>query len=104
LEGEAVLCLAETFADALVPSFPLRAVLVPEVRDNGDTVLEPCSQARALQALAPSTIFQFPGSSAATLGRLAAFVRRTDCYTLALGPDVSQVPDVIGGLLAESSS
>lgn len=103
LDDEALLHLAAGHAGALRPAFPLRAVLVPEIGAAG-TRLEPCPPAHALGALAPSTMFQFPGADAGTLGRLAAVVRRVPCHRLRLGPDVRGIPAVIQGLLAEASA
>lgn len=104
MKGEAVLRLTESFTDVLIRSFPLRGILVADVRGAGVTTLEPCSRAEALQALAPSTIFQFPGVSSRVLARLTRIVRRTDCYRLALGLDVSRIPGVIIDFLATESS
>ncbi len=101
VEGEALLFLGGTFGEALVREFRLRAVVSLRLGGAGPTRLEPATATRALEALAPSTIFQFPGSGADTLMRLARAVRRTACYTLTLGPDITRVPEVIGTLLEE---
>jgi len=83
-----VLSLAATFPEALLRSFPLRAVVFPHITDRDTSAtLEPISALHALRAVAPSTIFQMPGDRAAGLSRLAAAVRAVPCHRLLLGPD-----------------
>lgn len=100
LDGEALLHL-ETSGGALVRELPLRIVLVPEV-GAAQTTVAPCRPARALAALAPSTIFQFPGSPDDTLARLADVVRGVPCHRLLLGPDVERIPAVIAEAIEAS--
>lgn len=103
VDGKAVLFLNDEFPRRLTEGFRLNNVVVPRITGGGNHSLTPLSAVGALKALAPSTIFQFPGAGAHTLARLADFVSRVPCHSLELGPDVDRLPSVIHGLLGESS-
>jgi hypothetical protein len=89
------------FPSKLVPSLPIDVILVPQVTGRVDTRVSPASAAKALLALAPSTIFQLPGGNSAKFQNLAALVKQIPCYTLELGTDLSQIPKTIADLLEE---
>lgn len=92
-----VLFVAETHPQALLRSFPLRAVVFPRIRrtDAERAALEPMSAMEALRAVAPSTIFQMPGDRAPGFSRLAAVVRTVPCHGLLLGPDPTEAHDLL---------
>jgi len=96
---KAVFFLDELFPSRLVREFPIRAILLPEVTKNHHTSIEPVSQMAALRAVAPSTIFQIPGTGDQLLKDITAFVRKLPCYRLSLGSDIAQIPDAILNLL-----
>jgi hypothetical protein len=81
-------------------SVPLRAILLPQVARRAETVLTPVSSAAALQALAPSSLLQMPGTGRDELMALASVVRKLPCYRLALGSDLSQIPAALAQVLA----
>jgi hypothetical protein len=88
LESEkALFLLADSRADSLRTSASVQAVVVPVVRPDGPTALEPMSTADAARAIAISTIAQLPYAGAATFHRVAALVRQRPSYRLRLGPD-----------------
>ncbi len=64
--------------------------------------LEPLAAARALRAVAPSTVFQSAAGEAGALAALAGLVRSVPGYSLRLGPDAAAnaalVDDLVGGL------
>lgn len=91
--------LAESFADRLLTSFPVRAVLVPKVTDRPDTVLEPISAAAALRALGPTTLLQRPGAGPEAMRAMSSFVSSVPCFELQLGSRSEQIPRVIEDLL-----
>lgn len=86
IAGKTVIDVARDFPSSMVASFPLRAIVVPRL-GTGAASLTPIAPAAALRALAPSTMMQLPGDRAGTLQRLAALVRTTPCFELALGTD-----------------
>jgi hypothetical protein len=57
-----------------------------------------------LAALAPSTIFQLPRAGNEALKFLASFARHLQCFSLEVGTDLSTIPPVIEGLLADIDS
>ena len=66
------------FPDALEPSLPIRAIVVPRIH-GGRSALRPASAGAALLALAPSTAFQMPyddGAVVALAGRRGALGAR----------------------------
>jgi hypothetical protein len=83
----------------VVPQLTLAAVVIPERTAHRVTGFVPATQGEALQALAPSTVGQFPGGAAQTLAALAAVTRAVPAYRLALGTDRSTVPPAVRALL-----
>lgn len=86
--------------EKLVRNFPVLALLVPRISAGRDTTLTPVSPARGLTALAPSTLFQFPGAGEDSFRIMAGFTRKTPSYLLELGADVSRLPHIITELLS----
>ncbi len=99
--GKHLVFVGEREPDSIRARIPLRALLLPRVVPGGHTRLEPVSAARALRALAPSSIFQVPGAGASALSAMAAIVRSLPAYSLELGPDRAAAPDSVSTLLAE---
>jgi hypothetical protein len=100
-EEKALLFLHKHCPDKVVTGFPIQAILLPRVAGRPETTLTPASPIASLKALAPNTIFQLPGAGQAAFQTLAQFVRQVPRYYLELGTNVSQIPDVILGLLSE---
>ena len=84
----------------LVDSLHLKAIVMPRVVGAGETRLTPGSAVEALRSLAPSTIFQLPGAGKQAFDFLGGIVRVLPSYHLELGGRRSDVPRVIGELLA----
>jgi hypothetical protein len=104
LDEKPFILLHQHFPAKLVPSLPLKLILVPQVTGRVDTAIYPVKGAAALLALAPSTIFQLPGGTSAKFREMAALVRDIPCYTLALGTDLKQIPQVIQAALVGVAS
>jgi hypothetical protein len=96
---KAVYFLHDNFSDKLLPSFPLKAILIPRLGGKPEKILQPASSATGLAALAPSTIFQLPGAGKAAFQAMAKIVRQVNCYYLNLGSDMAQISEVILKLL-----
>jgi hypothetical protein len=86
--------------DALRERIPLTAVVLPQLSE-GPTIVQRVGAARALRALAPSTILQHARESAGGLALMAALVRRVPCYALELGSDIAAVPAAIRSVLED---
>jgi hypothetical protein len=82
---------------------PLKIILLPRVTGGEKNAVRPAGAADALRALAPSSLFQLPGASAATFGFFAALARRLPAFHLDLGTDAHNVGAVIRELLENST-
>lgn len=89
------------FSHKIAKGFPIRAMLLPRVSGRHDTTVSPASSVEALKALAPSTLFLLQGSlrSAAAFRAMVKVAERVPCYSLHVGTDLAQIPDVIQRLL-----
>lgn len=98
---KAVVFVDQQFPDRPIASFPLRAIVLPTITGGPRTRVVPTTRAAALAALAPSTVFQLHTAGSEALRYLARLVREVPAFTLELGHDASEVPDVILALLDE---
>jgi hypothetical protein len=99
-DEKAVLDVARLLPDALVPSLPIKAVLVPRIR-GGRAALRTASAGEALLALAPSTTLQMPYDNGAVVHSLAALTRRVPAFALDVGDRVEELADAIDRVLDE---
>lgn len=83
-------------------SFPIAAVVVPRVAGLPQSRLRRASGAEALRALAPTTLFQLPGSGGAEFEGITALSRALPAWALELGTDFDAIPRLLAGLVAES--
>jgi hypothetical protein len=98
-DDKALLFVAEHATDGdLVPTFPIRAVVVPTIT-GGTTTFGPTTAGAALGALAPSSVLKAPGGGAGALALLAGLVRAVPCIELRLGPDLAALPAHLARLL-----
>ena len=97
------LLLHQHFPEKLVPSLPVRVILLPRVTGKAETTVQAASGAAALLALAPSTLFQLPGGSSNAFQEMAALVKALPCYWLDLGTDLRQIPSVIADVVERHS-
>jgi hypothetical protein len=79
--------------------FSIKAILVPTVEVRRHTSLQPVSRARALAALAPSTILQLPGAGGGALEAMSRLVRSVPTYALRVGSDLDGVAAAISEAL-----
>jgi hypothetical protein len=96
---KALFFLHETFGEKISAGFPIRAVLCPTVMDRETTTLRKIPASSSLLALAPSTIFQLPGSGQNNFSFISEIVRRVPGYALELGRDYDNIPRVIADFL-----
>ena len=80
------------YVESAIAGFPLRAIVLPRVTDRRAARALPGTQAAALAALAPSTIFQLHPPAREALAQMAQLVRRVPTYVLELGSDVETIP------------
>jgi hypothetical protein len=104
VDEKALLFINEYQPSKVATRLPVRAILLPRVTGLAETQLKRVSVAVALAALAPSTIFQLPRAGNEAFKFLATYARQVPCFSLELGTDLSTIPLVIEGLLAEIDS
>ena len=94
LDEKAVFFVHERFPDRTCEGFPLRAILVPRITGTAWPRMAPVDAAKALRALAPTTLMQlhppFPGA----LARMAALLRQLPTYVFEVG-EIEQTPKAI---------
>lgn len=98
---KAVFYVGARFADRMCESFPLRAVVVPRIRGDAARV-ERIPPARALHALAPSTLLQLVPARREALSAMAGLLERVPSYSLDVGGPVERIPAALESLLAEA--
>jgi hypothetical protein len=103
-DEKALLFVNEHYPLKVATRLPVRAILLPRITGLAETRLKRVSVAMSLAALAPSTIFQLPRAGSEAFKFLATFARQLPCFSLEVGTDLSAIPPVIEGLLAEINS
>jgi hypothetical protein len=98
-DEKALLFLHQHQPARLISGFPIKAVFIPRITGRPETVAVPVSPAAALQALAPSSLFQLPGTGRAEFHALAEFVKKVPCYQLELGTILDQIPQTMLAVL-----
>jgi hypothetical protein len=96
---KAVLFPSEWAPERLLATAPVRGIVVPRVVDRPDSQVAAISPRSALAALAPSTLFQLPGSGEAQLRRLGRLAGSVPCHRLDAGSDPRRVAERLAALL-----
>lgn len=99
-EQKLVLDVGSRFPERMRSDAAVTAVVLPRIVPGGPTRLRRTSAAHGLRTLAPSSILQLPYVQTDALASMAALVASVPTYALDLGPDVSNVPELVGGLIA----
>ena len=102
-DEKALLMLGPPRTPALAPEVAVDAIVVPTVRVPGPTAVERVGRAAALQALAPSSMFQLAGPNADDFRELAAMVAARPAWRLWLGGEPGAVPAVLAAALGGPS-
>lgn len=92
------LCLLPRSAQRLTRSAPLAEIIVPRIGAES-TRLRPLPPARALLAMAPSTMIQHPGRDRGALAEMRELVIATRCWDLAIDADPATAAAAVGELL-----
>ncbi len=101
LGEKAMIFMDQHFPGSLINTMPLRAILVPRIVHQPNTVITPTSPMKAFKALAPSTVFQLPGNAHDAFASLGRLVRALPCFDINLGSDMKQTPRVIREFLKQ---
>lgn len=97
--GKGLVFLHPTYADHLITSFPVKALLIPSVAHQAQATLRPAAAASAFRLLGPSTVIWLPGAEADNYRFTADLVRRLPCYQLDLALEPERNTDAILNLL-----
>jgi hypothetical protein len=85
--------------DRLTSDLRLVAIVIPQVVGNEPPEVTRETPARALLALAPSSVLQVDPTDAALFARLARLCRLLPCWRLPLGPDLARVAERLTRLI-----
>jgi len=91
-----ILDLRKINESQLITKMALRAVVVPTI--GHPTALTKTTPAKALAALAPSTLFQLPGGRQESFQKLRAIVAQLPCYALTVGSP-AKVADIFDDII-----
>ena len=99
IDEKTVIFLHQNRPKDLAMSLPIKAILLPRLSEDGTSSIRPSPPAKALHALAPSTIFQLTGAGKPAFVEMASLVRRLPCYHLGLGRDMREVPPLVASII-----
>ena len=102
LAEKPMILLCPRWAGSVSAGFPLRGAVAPRVVGRGPTRARRVGGAALLAALAPSTIFQLPGTGRHTLARIGSLLRHLPSWELELGENVSEIPLALERVLEEA--
>ena len=92
---KAILFMERAAPDRMAARLPIRSVVAPRVTGADRPRLERLSPAKAMMAIAPSTLMQLYRHTDPGCGDLATLVRRLPCWRLELGGRMAEVPDLL---------
>ncbi len=85
--------------DRLTLELVLVGIVIPQVVEDERAEVARESPARALLALAPSSLLQIDPTDATMFARLSRLCRQLPCWRLPLGPDLARVADRLARLI-----
>jgi hypothetical protein len=97
--GKVLYYIPLCFPDKVIRGFPIRALLLPQVKGEGKTKIRSLSPASCLLMLGPSTVSQLPVAQDRTLKNISELVKRVPGFVLEMGADISGIPWVIQELI-----
>jgi hypothetical protein len=100
-KGKSLLFMHPVYTDRLTCSFPLRAILIPQLGSQFGPDVQSVSPSAALRVLGPSTLVWLPGADRTSLAFIAALVRSLPCYNLYLSPKLTENHSVIAAVIRE---
>lgn len=97
--GKGLVFLHPDFANRLVASFPIRALVVPQVAHQAEPTLRPIAPGEAFRVFGPGTVIWLPGAEAENYRFTAEMARRLPCYQLDLALEPARNSAAILALL-----
>jgi len=102
-QGKSVIFIAQHASQAILRSFPLRAIVAPKLMSGFGCRAEALPPGEALRAMAPSTLFQLPGDRTQSFARMSALIRNMPCWRLYVGGDPSAALPLLEAIIAGRS-
>lgn len=97
--GKGLVFLHPEYADRLVGSFPVKALVMSRIARQAGAVVRPASPEAAFRVFGPSTVIWLPGAETSTYRFTAELTRRLPCYTLDLSLEPARNAAAIAELL-----
>lgn len=101
--GKGLLFLYPDFAERLVTTFPIRALVLPRVSHRAEAALRPITAGAAFRVFGPSTVIWLPGAATESYRLTAELTRRLPCYELDLALEPARNSAAIQELLESLS-
>lgn len=101
---KALIFIQNIYSEKIKNSMPLCAIILPKVTGRTSSSYASTSSSFALRALAPSSMFQLPGSTKKTFSYFSQFVRTLPAYTLYAGTNFNEVPKAIISIIKEQDN
>jgi len=97
--NKGLLFLHPTYADHMIHTFPVKALLLPQVAHREAADIRPAPAGDLFRQLGPSTVIWLPGAEAENYRFTAAMTRRLPCYRLDLALEPARNSQAIRELL-----
>jgi hypothetical protein len=97
--GKGLVFLYPDYAERLVTTFPIRALVVTCVARQAQPALRPMSPGDAFRVFGPSTVIWLPGAEAESYRFTTELIRRLPCYQLDLALEPARNTEAIRELL-----
>lgn len=92
--------LYPAYAEHMIQSFPIKALVLPAVTNGPDASIQSASAISAFRQIGPSTVIWLPGAEADNYHFTAELTRRLPCYRLNLAVQPERNQQAIAELLA----
>ncbi len=100
-EEKAVYHLTKMPTQKLLQSFPIKAVVIPTIRNQAHTKVRRATIAEAMLSAMPSTVFQLPFSDSSNVKAIKELLESVPLYSLDLGSDLNEVRDFLERFVME---
>lgn len=92
--------LYPAYAEHMIQSFPIKALVLPAVTNGPHASIQPASAISTFRQIGPSTVIWLPGAEADNYRFTAELTRRLPCYRLNLAVNPERNQQAIAELLA----
>jgi hypothetical protein len=97
--GKSLAFLHPTYAEHMIKTFPIKALLIPRIAHQAQPTLTPATAAQAFRVLGPSTVIWMPGAEAESFRCLARLVSQVPCYFIDLAENPWENNEAIHAML-----